>query len=141
MIPASTNFRTGEEMTVLVVDDATQMRRLVCSVLKKHGFKTVDVADGCFAIHRLEESHYDAIVTDLEMPKVSGDELVSIIRNSSDPIVRNVPIIVVSSKADAETVAALELLGIDAFIEKPVDQLLLLQTIDRLLKKSRESKR
>ncbi len=141
MVPTPTNFRTEEETTVLVVDDAAQMRKLVCSVLKKHGFKTIDVADGCYAIHRLEESHYDAIITDLEMPQVSGDELVAIIRNSSDPTVCNVPIIVVSSKADAGTIAALELLGIDAFIEKPVDQIVLLETIDRLLKTSREMKR
>lgn len=117
------------------------MRKLVCSVLKKHGFKTNDVADGCYAIHRLDESHYDAIITDLETPQVSGDQLVAIIRNSSDPTVCNVPIIVVSSTADAGTIAALGLLGIDAFIElmrlsKSPSTKFAVETIDRLLKTS-----
>ena len=76
-----------------------------------------------------EEHKFDLVVTDLEMPFVSGEELVSHIRNISPTL----PIVVVSSRSDEKSKVAVYALGIDEFLTKPITPIELVAKITKLL--------
>ncbi|MCM2374378.1 response regulator [Aporhodopirellula aestuarii] len=118
--------------TILVVDDTAMSRVLVASTLEGMGYKTVMASDGKAAIEALDQFHPDAIVTDLEMPNVGGDELIYRVRSLADVKLSDLPILVVSSKADLATLGELQNLGVNGFIAKPVDTNKLRETVARL---------
>jgi len=118
--------------TVLVVDDTAVSRHIVTRALDALGFQTLVAADGRAAIDLIRQCHPDAIVTDLEMPNVGGDELIELIRASDDAQISGLPILVISSQNDAITRAELRHLGADAFVAKPVDVAVLRETVSRL---------
>lgn len=111
--------------TVLVVDDAAAMRLLVSKTLDRLGFYTLIAADGEAALTTVRDYHPDAIVTDLEMPGMDGEALITALKSSENPVVRDLPIIVCSSKNDTDTLAGLAAMGVDAVVPKPVDVRLL----------------
>lgn len=118
--------------TVLVVDDAASSRRLIKKVLDDLGFFTVIACDGEAALAKVWEYHPDAIVTDLEMPRMDGEELIEKLRSSENPRIRELPIIVSSTKIDGTTLAHLGLLHVNAVVPKPVDVRLLARKALRL---------
>ncbi len=111
--------------TVLVVDDAAAMRFIVTKTLDELGFATLIAVDGEAAVVAIRDFHPDAVVTDLEMPGMDGERLIKDLRSSGNPCVRDLPIIVCSSKLDASTLAALARLGVNAVVPKPIDVRLL----------------
>jgi chemosensory pili system protein ChpA (sensor histidine kinase/response regulator) len=110
----------SEARTVLVVDDSASMRVLISRLLETLGFFTVVASSGHRALKAIVDYRPDAVFTDLEMPDGNGRELVAAIRFNADRTVRDLPIIVCSSRGDAETVASLTRLGASAFLTKPI---------------------
>ncbi|TWU46521.1 response regulator [Rubripirellula reticaptiva] len=90
--------------------------------------------DGASALVHIRDFHPDALVTDLEMSGMDGLSLISALRSSDNPIQRDIPIIVCSSKVDNQTIAELRKLGADAIVPKPVNVKLLAETALRLFK-------
>ena len=80
---------------VLLVDDSVSVRRFVGQMLEKAGFDVTTAGDGADALTRLAEAHYDVVVTDLEMPRVNGYELVDDLRRR--PTTRDVPVIILTT--------------------------------------------
>ena len=118
--------------TVLVVDDTAIVRHILEKMLTNLGFQVLTVADGAAAMDLLGKVSVDAIVTDLEMPDVCGDELIEAVRGSDEIEIRELPILVISSRSDEVTRAELRHLGADAFLPKPVDQRRFTQTFSRI---------
>lgn len=118
--------------TILVVDDTAMSRALVASTLRSMGYNTVLAVDGQAAVDALDRCHPDAIVTDLEMPNIGGEELIYRVRSLRDVGLRHLPILVVSSKSDGATLGELHHLGADGFIAKPIDTNKLRETVARL---------
>ncbi len=114
--------------TVLVVDDAAQTRILVTSTLDRLGFPTLVAVDGESALHAIHDFHPDAIVTDIEMPRLNGLELIRAIRTSENGFVRELPVVVCSSHTDDETIEKLDQFAVEAVVPKPVDVSLLAET-------------
>jgi DNA-binding response OmpR family regulator len=99
---------------ILLVDDEDSIQTLLSYPLEKEGFEVVGAADGQEALDRAREQPFDLIVLDLMLPKVDGFEVCRQIRASS-----NVPIIMLTAKAEEiDTVLGLEL-GADDYITKP----------------------
>ena len=107
--------------TVLVVDDAAAARLLITKTLIRLGFSTIVASDGESALRAVRKFHPDAIVTDLEMPGMDGEQLIEALRNSEHFGLRHLPVIVCSSKVDADTLAKLTVLHVEAVVPKPVD--------------------
>jgi CheY-like chemotaxis protein len=82
----------------LVVDDSMLIRYSICRFLEERGFAVEAATNGSEALEVLERVHPDLIVTDMKMPKMSGTELIAVLR--SKPETAGVPIIVVTSKAN-----------------------------------------
>ncbi|MFG0287923.1 MAG: response regulator [Rhodopirellula sp. JB044] len=107
--------------TVLVVDDAAATRHLVTQTLKQLGFSTLSAADGYAALEVARNFRPDAIVTDLEMPRMDGEALIEGLRNGEIEQLQDIPIIVCSSKINPQTLGELSQLHVEAVVPKPVN--------------------
>jgi chemosensory pili system protein ChpA (sensor histidine kinase/response regulator) len=105
---------------VLLVDDSISVRRFVGQMLEKAGFEVTTAADGAEAIVRLGDASFDVMVTDLEMPRVNGYELIDDLRRR--PSTRALPVIVLTTRAGDKHVALARQLGVEHYVTKPVEE-------------------
>jgi two-component system chemotaxis sensor kinase CheA len=117
---------------VLVVDDSVMTRTLERTILESAGYTVLVAGDGVDALQLLDESDVDAVVSDVEMPRMGGLELTAALRQ--DERWRHLPIVLVTSLDAPEHVERGAAAGADAYIVKGrFDQSELLQTVGRLL--------
>jgi chemosensory pili system protein ChpA (sensor histidine kinase/response regulator) len=105
---------------VLLVDDSVSVRRFVGQMLEKAGFHVTTAGDGADALARLAEAAYDVVVTDLEMPRVNGYELIDDLRRR--PATRHLPVVVLTTRAGDKHVALAKSLGVEHYVTKPVEE-------------------
>lgn len=128
---------TGERASsprrrVLVVDDSLIARELLRNILSAQGCEVSLACDGQEAITHLRAHVVDLVVTDVDMPLVDGCALTRMVRE--DPVLRHIPIIIVSSREEPEQRRLGLAAGADAYIPKGTfHQNNLLATIERLL--------
>ena len=116
---------------VLVVEDNELNLKLFCDLLKAHGFDTAAVRDGREALDRARAFTPDLIVMDIQLPHVSGLELIEAIK--ADPALAATPIMAVTAyaaKGDEERIRAA---GAEAYISKPVTVMRFLQAVEALI--------
>lgn len=109
---------TGERGRVLVVDDSLSTRRTHVRLVRQAGFDTEEAADGLEALNMLKTGDFSAVLTDLEMPRLGGFELVSEIKQRSR--IRDIPVIVITSRGDEETHRRLLAIGANQVVVKPL---------------------
>jgi PAS domain S-box-containing protein len=130
---------TGNGECVLVVDDESSLRRVVTSLLERHGYRAIAVDDGNQAIELLRrgEPEVRLVITDLMMPGIDGLALASWIRRRP----RGPRIIVVTGVLEwsgaSGTVESLRQIGVDAVVRKPFELAELVATVSRVLKEPR----
>lgn len=108
-------------LRVMVVDDNRHMRALVCSILRTLKIKNIkEVGDGESALTEINAFEPDIVITDWQMEPMDGMTLVKTIRHSSEPMIRHVPIIMLTGHADARRVQEARDSGIHEFLAKPV---------------------
>ena len=81
----------------LVVDDSMLIRYTVCRFLEERGFTVESATNGVEAVEILQRIHPDLIVTDMQMPKMNGSDLITVLKNK--PETANIPIIIVAGRA------------------------------------------
>lgn len=119
------------ERTVMVVDDSLTMRKVLGRLLTREGYRVVTAKDGMEALQLLQEALPDAVVLDIEMPRMDGFELARNIRD--DQRTATLPLIVVSSRtAEKHRNLAAEI-GINVYLGKPVQDDELLHNLSELL--------
>jgi chemosensory pili system protein ChpA (sensor histidine kinase/response regulator) len=105
---------------VLLVDDSVSVRKFVGQMLEKAGLDVTTAADGADAMLRLAEAAFDVLVTDLEMPRVNGYELIEDVRRRA--ATRELPVIVLTTRAGDKHVALAKSLGVEHYVTKPVEE-------------------
>ncbi len=105
--------------TVLVVEDSYTIRAIIVSILKKQNHNVIEAEDGLAAWEMLQKGDikFDLILSDINMPRMNGFQLVRLIRGSSEWAF--VPIVIASTLADKEDIAMLLNSGADDYIIKP----------------------
>jgi CheY-like chemotaxis protein len=88
-----------DQPIALVVDDSMLIRHTVCRFLEQRGFTVASATNGVEAMHILESVLPDLIVTDLMMPKMTGSELITAVKEN--PMMARVPIIVLAGRSSA----------------------------------------
>lgn len=83
-------------LTALVVDDSMLIRHTVCRFLEQRGFAVESATNGQEALESLKRIHPDIIVTDMQMPKMSGSELITALKQQ--PSTANIPVVIVAGK-------------------------------------------
>ncbi len=103
---------------VLVVDDFATMRRIVKGVLKQLGFKEIiEAEDGTAALEELRKENIGLIISDWNMPKMTGLDLLKAVR--SDESLKNIPFIMVTAEGQKENVLEAVQAGVSNYIVKP----------------------
>jgi chemosensory pili system protein ChpA (sensor histidine kinase/response regulator) len=133
--PASALEReTAEEpdqLMALVVDDSITMRRVTQRLLERNDMRVVTAKDGVEAITMLREHPPDIILLDIEMPRMDGYQFAKHVRNES--AVRDVPIIMITSRVSDEHKARAIELGVNDYLGKPYQESALLEAVNHLL--------
>jgi two-component system chemotaxis response regulator CheY len=107
-----------KNMKFLVVDDFSTMRRIVRNLLKELGFTNVDEAeDGQVALHKLKTQHFDFIVSDWNMPNMTGIELLKAVR--ADQQIKHLPFMMITAEAKRENIIEAAMAGASGYIVKP----------------------
>ncbi len=119
-----------ENTKILVVDDFSTMRRIVRNLLKELGFANVQEAeDGIDALNKLRSDQFDFVVTDWNMPNMTGIELLRGIR--ADTNLKHLPVLMVTAEAKKENIIEAAQAGASGYIVKPFTA----ATLDEKLKK------
>ena len=117
-------------MKFLVVDDFSTMRRIVRNLLKELGFANVQEAeDGVDALNRLRGEDFDFVVSDWNMPNMTGIELLKTIR--ADAKLKHLPVLMVTAEAKRENIIEAAQAGASGYVVKPFTT----GTLDKKLKK------
>ncbi len=117
--------------SVLVVDDSISVRRVIVRHLRRMGLDVDEASDGLEALGRVRTRPYRLVVTDLEMPRLDGFELLAELKRSEQ--YAPIPVIAASTKLDDETRRRVLALGARAFLAKPVDPTALARAVSPLL--------
>jgi two-component system cell cycle response regulator DivK len=117
---------------ILIVEDNALNIKLFCDLLAAHGHEPEAVTDSRFALDAARQFDPDLVITDIQLPHVSGLDLIRMIRK--DEHLADVPIMAVtaySARGDEERIRAA---GAQAYVSKPISVVKFAQTVDELLR-------
>ena len=138
-IPAAAVDEPLEEKVVVVADDSISVRKFVGRVLEKAGYCVKLASDGLEAAELIAQVGCHLLVTDIEMPRMNGYELMTHLRQ--DPSTRRVPVLVVTSRAGAKHRERAVKEGAAAFLTKPVQEEQLLTVVEELMESAERQRR
>jgi len=120
-------YRETSVANILVIDDSATMRMIVTRTLQRQGWTVRAACNGADALKRVGAQVPDLVVTDWNMPVMSGLDLV---RNlHANPVLRDVPVLVLTTEDDDQDQHAARSLGVKSWIYKPVDPVLLVERV------------
>jgi two-component system cell cycle response regulator DivK len=122
---------TGQERTILIVDDNRDGRELAAKILKAKGFRIIEAIDGEDALQKVMEKP-DLVLMDISLPKLDGYEVTR--RLKSQEIYKDIPVIALTAhamKGDREKALAA---GCDGYIPKPINIRELPDQVEKFLK-------
>lgn len=123
-----------KNMKFLVVDDFSTMRRIIRNLLKELGFVNVEEAeDGVSALNKLASGRFEFVVTDWNMPNMSGLDLLKNIRK--DPALTHLPVLMVTAEAKRENIIAAAQAGANGYIVKPFTASTLEEKLNKIFEK------
>jgi two-component system chemotaxis response regulator CheY len=124
----------SKDMKFLVVDDFSTMRRIIRNLLKELGFTNVDEAeDGVNALAKLHGGGFDFVVSDWNMPNMTGIELLRAIR--ADDALKHLPVLMVTAEAKKENIVEAAQAGASGYVVKPFTAVTLDEKISKILQK------
>ena len=116
---------------ILVVDDFSTMRRIIKNLLRELGFNNLDEADdGQTAWPKLKTGQFDFLVTDWNMPGITGLDLLKAVR--SNPETANMPVLLVTAESKREQIIEAAQAGVNGYIIKPFTAATLKEKIDKI---------
>ena len=116
--------------TILVVDDDSSFRRVVEYQLKQAGYDVLTAENGKKALEIFSQIHCHAVLTDLDMPELSGNELLNAVKQQSP----DTPVIVITAYGTIDSAVDAMRAGAFHYVTKPVNRDALLHTLDQALK-------
>ncbi len=128
---------SGQQTTILVVDDSPTIRRVVVDSLTAHGYRVCEAADGVEGIREIATQRPDLILLDITMPRLDGYRLCRLVK--SHATTRHIPVVMLSGKDGTFDRLRGRLAGSSDYITKPFDTPALLQKIEHFLSKSRKT--
>ena len=117
------------------MDDSITVRRVTQRLLERNGMRVMTARDGMDAVALLAENVPDVILLDIEMPRMDGYEVAAHVRN--DPRLRDVPIIMITSRVGEKHRARAIELGVNDYLGKPYQESQLIDAITPLVAQRR----
>ena len=116
---------------VMVVDDSVTVRKVTSRLLERNGMNVLTAKDGVDAITQLQERKPDIILLDIEMPRMDGFEVATLVRH--DEHLKDLPIIMITSRTGEKHRDRAMAIGVNEYLGKPYQESLLLETIQKLV--------
>jgi chemosensory pili system protein ChpA (sensor histidine kinase/response regulator) len=116
---------------VMVVDDSITMRKVSGRVLERHGMEVMTAKDGVDAIEKMAERIPDLMLLDIEMPRMDGYELAQNMK--SDPRMKDVPIIMITSRTGEKHRQRAFDIGVNRYLGKPYQEVELMRNVFEML--------
>ncbi|WP_366915923.1 chemotaxis response regulator CheY [uncultured Neptuniibacter sp.] len=124
----------NKDMKILVVDDFSTMRRIIKNLLRDLGMTNVQEADdGQTALPILKQGGIDFLVTDWNMPGMTGIDLLKEVR--ADPNLAHMPVLMVTAEAKKEQIIAAAQAGVNGYVVKPFTAAVLKEKIDKIFER------
>ena len=124
----------AKDLSFLVVDDFSTMRRIVRNLLKELGFNKIDEAeDGVDALEKIRAGNIDFVVADWNMPNMDGLELLKTIRG--DEALKHIPVLMVTAEAKKENIIAAAQAGASGYVVKPFTAATLEEKLNKIFEK------
>ena len=121
-------------MKILVVDDFSTMRRIIKNLLRDLGFtNTVEADDGKTALPILQAGGIDFLVTDWNMPGMTGIDLLKAVRSDSELI--DLPVLMVTAEAKREQIIMAAQAGVNGYVIKPFTAATLEEKIEKIIER------
>jgi two-component system, chemotaxis family, chemotaxis protein CheY len=120
-------------MKFLVVDDFSTMRRIVRNLLKELGYtNTEEAEDGAVALNMLRNGKFDFVVSDWNMPNMTGIDLLKNIR--ADAMLKELPVLMITAEAKKENIIEAAQNGANGYIVKPFTAATLDEKLNKIFK-------
>ncbi len=128
--------KKNKGLTILIVDDSPSVRQLTSNIIKNVGWTAIVAKDGLEALEMLEDSDElpDIILTDVEMPRMNGYELLASLKRQEN--LQAIPIIIITSRASQKHRQKVIDLGISDYLTKPFEDTKLVEIINNLTQPS-----
>jgi two-component system cell cycle response regulator DivK len=125
----------GNLAKILVVEDNALNIKLFCDLLAAHGHETEPVTDSRDALDAARKFKPDLVITDIQLPYVTGIELMEMLRADAD--LKDVPIMAVTAYAAVGDDERIRAAGASAYVSKPISVMRFAETVDQLLEGGR----
>jgi two-component system, cell cycle response regulator DivK len=116
---------------ILIVEDNALNVKLFCDLLAAHGHEPKPVIDSRLALNEAREFRPDLVITDIQLPHVSGMELIQMLREDKD--LKTVPIMAVTAYAAAADEERIRAAGANAYVSKPISVKKFVAVVEELL--------
>lgn len=125
---------TQTDMKFLIVDDFSTMRRIVRGLLKEIGYNNAEEAeDGAVALTMLKNAKFDFVVSDINMPNMTGFDLLAAIKK--DEALKHLPVLMVTAEARKEDIVRAAQDGAAGYIVKPFTKATLEEKVIKIMQK------
>lgn len=124
-----------KDTSILVVDDNRQVLELVNHVLAEAGYSISFIPKGQFLFQRLSSQKFDLVLLDINLPGISGFDLLRQLK--SDPVFKTLPVIIISAEEEDDTLAKCFALGASDYIKKPIHHEILKARVQSVISASR----
>ncbi|WP_181308467.1 response regulator [Rufibacter sp. XAAS-G3-1] len=119
----------AESKTILIAEDSSVILNLTKKILELQNYTVVSAKNGGEVLKKVQDQKIDAILMDLNIPVKNGMECTKEIRANQDPQISQIPIIAVTGNANNYTLEQFKEAGINAYLPKPLDFDMLVQTV------------
>lgn len=119
----------ADSKTILIAEDSSVILNLTKKILELQNYKVLSAKNGGEVLKKVQEEKIDAILMDLNIPVKNGMECTKEIRSSDNPEISKIPIIAVTGNANNYTLEQFKEAGINAYLPKPLDFDMLVQTV------------
>lgn len=119
--------------TIMTVDDALTMRQMISLTLRGSGYTVMEAVDGADAFETLQDKQVDLVITDINMPRMNGIELVTKLRTL--PQFKSTPILILTTESAADMKEKGKTAGATGWIVKPFQQQQLLTVVEKVFQR------
>ena len=124
----------NKNMKILIVDDFSTMRRIIKNLLRDLGFTNTEEADdGSTALPMLQSGNFDFLVTDWNMPQMTGIELLRAVR--ADDRLKHLPVLMVTAEAKRDQIIEAAQAGVNGYVVKPFTAHALQDKIEKIFER------
>ncbi len=124
----------NKNMKILVVDDFSTMRRIIRNLLRELGFNNIfEADDGQSALLKLQSGGIDFLITDWNMPGMTGLDLLRAVR--ADPNLAQLPVLMVTAEAKRDQIVEAAQAGVNGYVIKPFTAATLQEKIEKIFER------